>query len=234
MEAASASPSSSTASTGTSTAAATPGGNQQLPVRQLPWPADELPIVELLSLLHWLQQHVVRLQLAPGGCADLYLNPDLEVYAAVRVPLLAMQSRPTLISGGSTGMGELQSAALNMWMMDVAYSVLSTKSVPHTVLLFCSGCSLVGHLSASQQMCLYPALPACLLHLQVAPIPCACSTQSTWTSGTCCSSTQAWGALRASVAAAAATAWWGSPGWAWLAWTPCSTPTRCMRRFACA
>ncbi|WIA12623.1 hypothetical protein OEZ85_006280 [Tetradesmus obliquus] len=105
MEAASASPSSSTASSGTSTAAATPGGNQQLPVRQLPWPADELPIVELLSLLHWLQQHVVRLQLAPGGCADLYLNPDLEVYAAVRLPLLAMQSRPTLISGGSTGMG---------------------------------------------------------------------------------------------------------------------------------
>jgi hypothetical protein len=106
MEAASSNSSSSSAtSSGTSTAAATPGGSQPLPARQLPWAANELPIVELLSLLHWLQQHVVRLQLAPGGCADLYLNPDLEVYAAVRVPLLAMQSRPTLISGGSTGIG---------------------------------------------------------------------------------------------------------------------------------
>jgi hypothetical protein len=111
MEAANSSTSSSTASSGTNTAAATPGGTQPLPVRQLPWAANELPIVELLSLLHWLQQHVVRLQLAPGGCADLYLNPDLEVYAAVRVPLLAMQSRPTLISGGNTGMGELRCAA---------------------------------------------------------------------------------------------------------------------------
>jgi hypothetical protein len=109
MEAANSTSSSGTASNSTSTsvpAAASPGGSQPAPVRQMPWAANELPIVELLSLLHWLQQHVVRLQLAPGGCADLYLNPDLEVYAAVRVPLLAMQSRPTLISGGNTGLGE--------------------------------------------------------------------------------------------------------------------------------
>ncbi|KAF6253188.1 hypothetical protein COO60DRAFT_1463300 [Scenedesmus sp. NREL 46B-D3] len=105
-EAMEAATSSSNAGSGASTeAAAVPGGGQPPPVRQLPWAADELPVVELLSLLHWLQQHVVRLQLAPGGCADLYLNPDLEVYAAVRVPLLAMQSRPTLISGGATGLG---------------------------------------------------------------------------------------------------------------------------------
>jgi hypothetical protein len=109
MEAANSS-TSSAANTATNTAApaaaATPGGSQPAPARQLPWPANELPVVELLSLLHWLQQHVVRLQLAPGGCADLNLNPELEVYAAVRVPLLAMQSRPTLISGGNTGLGQ--------------------------------------------------------------------------------------------------------------------------------
>jgi hypothetical protein len=110
MEAANSTTSSSAASNSTSAAApaASPGGSQPAPARQMLWAANELPIVELLSLLHWLQQHVVRLQLAPGGCADLYLNPELEVYAAVRVPLLAMQSRPTLISDGNTGLGELR------------------------------------------------------------------------------------------------------------------------------
>jgi hypothetical protein len=80
---------------------------QHLHVHMLPWPADQLPTVELLTLLFWLQQHAVRLQLAPGGCADLYLDPDFDVYVAVKVPVLAMQSRPTLISGGvSTQAGE--------------------------------------------------------------------------------------------------------------------------------
>lgn len=71
-----------------------------LQAHQLPWAADQLPIAELFSLLQWMQQSVVRLQLAPGGTADLYLDPQLEVYAALRVPALAMQSRPTLITGG--------------------------------------------------------------------------------------------------------------------------------------
>jgi hypothetical protein len=71
--------------------------------QRLPWPEDQpLPLAELLSLLYWLQQHVVRLQLAPGAPADLYMDPDLEVYAAVRVPMLSMQSRPTLIGGEGT------------------------------------------------------------------------------------------------------------------------------------
>lgn len=75
---------------------------------QLPWPADQLPIPELFSLLQWMQQSVVRLQLGPGGTADLYLDPQLELYAALRVPALAMQSRPTLISSGngSQSLGE--------------------------------------------------------------------------------------------------------------------------------
>lgn len=92
---------------------------QHLHVQMLPWPADQLPIVELLTLLFWLQQHAVRLQLAPGACADLYLDPDLDVYAAVKVPVLAMQSRPTLISGGlSTQAGELCLAWwLGLWQM---------------------------------------------------------------------------------------------------------------------
>jgi hypothetical protein len=68
--------------------------------QRLPWPEDQpLPLAELLSILYWLQQHAVRLQLAPGAGADLYMDPDLEVYAAVRVPALSMQSRPTLIGG---------------------------------------------------------------------------------------------------------------------------------------
>lgn len=71
----------------------------------LPWPEHQLPLAELLSLLYWLQQHVVRLQLAPGASADLYMDPDLEVYAAVRVPMLAMQSRPTLIGGEGSRQG---------------------------------------------------------------------------------------------------------------------------------
>lgn len=104
---------------------------------QLPWAADELPVVELLSLLHWLQQHVVRLQLAPGGSADLYLDPDPEVYAAVRVPLLAMQSRPTLISGGSVGVGEWSAATQQLQIfLDVVASRLRGKhscSVCHSI-----------------------------------------------------------------------------------------------------
>jgi hypothetical protein len=71
--------------------------------QRLPWPEDQpLPLAELLSLLYWLQQHAVRLQLAPGASADLYMDPDLEVYAAVRVPMLSMQSRPTPIGGEGT------------------------------------------------------------------------------------------------------------------------------------
>jgi len=70
--------------------------------QRLPWPENQLPLAELLNLLFWLQQHAVRLQLAPGAAADLYLDPDLEVYAAVRVPMLALQSRPTLIAGETT------------------------------------------------------------------------------------------------------------------------------------
>jgi hypothetical protein len=64
----------------------------------LQWTPSQLPLVELLELLSWLQQHVVRLQLPPGGCADLHLDPSREVYAALRVPALAMQGRPTLLS----------------------------------------------------------------------------------------------------------------------------------------
>jgi hypothetical protein len=76
--------------------AASPAAGAQ----RLPWPEDQaLPLAELLSILYWLQQHAVRLQLAPGAGADLYMDPDLEVYAAVRVPTLSMQSRPTLIGG---------------------------------------------------------------------------------------------------------------------------------------
>lgn len=70
--------------------------------QRLPWPEDQLPLADLLGLLYWLQQHAVRLQLAPGAAADLYMDPDLEVYAALRVPMLAMQSRPTLIGGDHT------------------------------------------------------------------------------------------------------------------------------------
>lgn len=77
-----------------------PTATKTLQAHQLPWAADQLPIAELFALLQWLQQSVVRLQLAPGGTADLYLDPRLEVYAALRVPVLAMQSRPTLITGG--------------------------------------------------------------------------------------------------------------------------------------
>lgn len=76
-------------------------GTPALQAHQLPWPADQLPIAELFDLLHWMQQGVVRLQLAPGGTADLYLDPQLEVYAALRVPVLGMQSRPTLVAGGA-------------------------------------------------------------------------------------------------------------------------------------
>eukprot|EP00878_Enallax_costatus_P006928 GHUV01007260.1.p1 GENE.GHUV01007260.1~~GHUV01007260.1.p1 ORF type:complete len:2890 (+),score=849.52 GHUV01007260.1:2-8671(+) len=77
-----------------------PAASSPLQAHQLPWAADQLPIAELFALLQWMQQSVVRLQLAPGGTADLYLDPQLEVYAALRVPVLAMQSRPTLITGG--------------------------------------------------------------------------------------------------------------------------------------
>jgi hypothetical protein len=66
----------------------------------LPWSEHQLPLVELLVLLHWLQQHTVRLQLAPGSSADLYVDPELQVFTAVRVPALAMQSRPSLVGGG--------------------------------------------------------------------------------------------------------------------------------------
>eukprot|EP00775_Hariotina_reticulata_P006353 gene6353-6586_t len=89
-----------TPAAGAAGSGAAAAARQHLHVQILPWPADQLPIVELLTLLFWLQQHAVRLQLAPGTCADLYLDPDLDVYAAVKVPVLAMQSRPTLISGG--------------------------------------------------------------------------------------------------------------------------------------
>jgi hypothetical protein len=82
--------------------AASPGltASAAAALQRLPWPEDQpLPLAELLGLLYWLQQHAVRLQLAPGAAADLYMDPDLEVYAAVRVPMLCMQSRPTMIGG---------------------------------------------------------------------------------------------------------------------------------------
>lgn len=84
--------------------------------QRLPWPEDQpLPLAELLSLLYWLQQHAVRLQLAPGAAADLYMDPDLEVYAAVRVPMLLMQSRPTLIGGDASQQRQGASGWVCIW-----------------------------------------------------------------------------------------------------------------------
>lgn len=169
--------------------------------QRLPWLEDQpLPLAELLGLLYWLQQHAVRLQLAPGAAADLYMDPDLEVYAAVRVPTLSMQSRPTLIGGEASRQRQGR-------LHRLCSSPIS----------FYGGCMWVHTEQAESLLnmafCLYWCTPPCQYwYMQVAFVcpfcmqtlttPCGWCTTAAWTSPTASSSSRSRARQRQSTAPA--------------------------------
>lgn len=59
---------------------------------------SSIPQDEVLSLLRWLQCHVSFLAMEPGEVGDLFVNLAGDVFAAVQVKSLSMQSKPTLVN----------------------------------------------------------------------------------------------------------------------------------------